>query len=272
MRRTNLTYLVLLLGFKIEEWIGDMAKYKRTVRGGRLAATVLYTRPQAGDTKPSRAAKSRATTQARQALNLKQSRQKLEFTIAANFTGQDHHLVLTFDDEHLPENRAGVIACFRRFVRLLRAYRRKNRLPNVKYIYAIECKHGEGRFHIHVIINAASLFQSDLESYCSLWEYGTQVDVSLLYDRENTDADVLARYLTKEREDGKPVGAKSWVGSRNLEQPEETHEYVNDTEELHAPVGCIVLERKEDMNEFGSFAYIKYLYPNLEVTGNKRRR
>lgn len=232
-----------------------MAKYKRTVRGGRLVASVLYTRPEPGDCERVRAAKTHATTKARHALNLKQSRQKLEFTIAANFTRYDWHLVLTFDNAHLPKDRAGAIACFRRFIRLLRRHRRA-RGQDVKYIYAVEGKHGDKRLHIHVIINAVSA--DDIEIFRSLWEYGSQVNAERLEDREPS---MMAIYLTKECEDGKPVGAKSWVGSKNLKQPTIEHDYVGDDDTLAAPPGCYVLERREETNEFGSFAYIKYILP-----------
>lgn len=238
-----------------------MAKYKRTVRGGRLVASVLYTRPEPSDNKRTRAAKQRATSKARQALNLKQSRQKFEFTMAANFTPKDYHVVLTFDDANLPADRAGAVACFRRFIRQLRTHRRA-RGQDVRYIYVVEGAHGDKRLHLHVILNAASA--DDVELIRSLWVYGTQVNVEQLDGREFA---VMAVYLTKEREDGKPVGAKSWVGSRNLTQPTVEHTYVGEDDTLAAPAGCWVLERREETNEFGSFLYIKYILPE---TGQSR--
>lgn len=238
-----------------------MAKYKRTVRGGRLVASVLYTRPEAGDSERVRAAKSRATTKARAALNLKQTRQNLEFTMAENFRPSDLFVTLTFDKAHNPKDRKEVIAAFRKFIRALRKHRRA-RGEDVKYIYTVEGKHGDKRLHIHLVLNATA--EDDLEVIKSLWVYGEQVDIDTIgeYGTESTGYAARSRYMTKERQDGNlPVGAKSWTGSRNLKKPKVEHGFVNDNEQLLPPVGCYVLERREETNEFGSLFYIKYLLP-----------
>ena len=77
-------------------------KIKKTIRSGRLAKVAIYTPRTRWDSPRARAQKSKATTAARKAMNIKDSRSKLEFLIAGNFEDGDLFVTLTYDDEHLP--------------------------------------------------------------------------------------------------------------------------------------------------------------------------
>ena len=209
-----------------------MAKRKKTIIAGRLVKTIIYTAPEPQDGPRVRAVKSRMTTAAQKAMNDKAARVKL-----------------TYRDENLPAKRAGAIKNVRNFLKHLQEHR-KARGQTLKYIYATEGKHGGGRLHHHIVINAAG---DDMETVRSLWPYGDVVDFEYIgtYDYEQ-----LARYITKESVEQRPVGTQMWTASRNLEKPIVRSEYVDNDASLTVPLGCHILEKEERVSEFGSYCYI----------------
>ena len=227
-----------------------MKKRKKVIRAGSLVYAVISTHPMPKDPDHVRAAKSKATTQARKALNLKSAYRKLEMLLACNFTSQDLHLILTYDDLHLPNKRINAVKNVRKFLKQLRKLR-KTRGLELKYIYVTEGKHGDKRFHHHIVINAT---KRDIEDIRALWQYGA-IDIEYIGDRDYVD---LAKYITKESIEGKPVGAQMWTGSRNLEKPEVTISWIDSDETLVPPVGCYIYEHESSYNEFGGYAYMKY--------------
>lgn len=231
-----------------------MAQRKKTIIAGRLVKTVLYTAPEPRDEPRVRAAKSKATTAAQKAMNDKSALVRLELLLAANYSESDIFLTLTYRDETLPQRRNDAIKNARWYLRQLRE-QRKVRGQTLKYIYTTEDKHGGGRLHHHIVLNATG---KDMETLRSLWVHG-EIEVEYIgkYDYAQ-----LARYLTKESREGRPVGAQMWTASRNLEKPIVRTEFVSNDTALAAPVGCHVLEREEKMNEFGSYRYIKYMLPH----------
>ena len=243
----------------------------KEVRAGRLVYAVMYTQATANDTPKARAAKRKATTAARKAINLRYSWQKLEQLIAANFDAGDLIVTLTYDDEHLPQDKDGARKCMKKFLSALRAHR-KRRGGELKYIYNIEHLHSKGRYHHHMILNQTV---DDLETIRSLWSYGENIKLAYLDPMRYED---LARYMTKEsREEGHTdVGARSWSASLNLERPQTVSDTMPDNVTLAPPPGAIVLASEgPTRNEFGSFAFIKYLLPSRPARpaqGKKRRR
>lgn len=229
-----------------------MKKRKKVIKAGSLVYAVISTPPMPKDPEHVRAAKSKATTQARKALNLKSAYRKLEMLLACNFTSQDLHLILTYDDLYLPSKRINAVKNVRKFLKQLRKLRKARGLE-LKYIYVTEGKHGDKRFHHHIIINAT---KRDIEDIRALWQYGS-IDIEYIGDRDYVD---LAKYITKESIDGKPVGAQMWTGSRNLEKPEVTTSWIDSDETLVPPVGChIHIYNNESIyNEFGGYSYLKY--------------
>ena len=194
------------------------------------------------------------TSAAQKAMNDKTARGRLEMLLAANFEGQDLFVTLTYRDADLPAKRADAVQNVRKFIKLLRAHRRA-RGQELKYVYTTEGKHGEGRLHHHLVINAT---ERDIETIRSLWPYGDMVDLEYVWAR---DYEELARYMTKESVEGRPVGAQMWTRSRNLEKPIVETCFVSDDTALAAPTDCTVLEREGRMTEYGSYSYIKYRMP-----------
>ena len=228
-----------------------MKKRKKVIRAGSLVWATICTPPAPCDPEHIRAAKSRATTAARNALNLKAAYRRLEMLLAANFVPTDFMVTLTYRPEDLPPTRKHALKLLRKFIKQLREYRKARGLT-LKYIYVTEGLHGDKHFHHHLIINAAA---GDYEVIRSLWVWGEQVDFEPLAEREYSQ---MAHYLTKESVAGKPNGAQLWTGSRNLTKPTVETSWTDANEPLTVPAGCVVIEREERQNEFGSFSYIKY--------------
>lgn len=240
----------------------------KEIRAGRLVYAVMYTQVAANDTPRARAAKQKATTAARRAINLRYSWQKLEQLIAANFDAGDLIVTLTYDDEHLPPDKDGARKCVKKFLAALRAHR-KHRGLELKYIYNIENLHDEGRYHHHMILNRTS---EDLEIIRSLWSYGENSRLDYLDPMRYED---LARYMTKEaREEGRnEVGTRSWSASLNLERPQTVSDTMPDNVTLAPPPGAVVLASEgPTRNEFGSFAFIKYLLPSRPASSGKQKK
>lgn len=242
-----------------------MAKRRKAIRAGRVVKVVLYSCPHPSDGEQARAAKSKCTSLARQAINLRCAWQKLEMELAANFIFGDLHAVFNYDDDHLPECRDDAVACIKKHIVHLRKARRLVD-DTLKYIYVTEGCHGDKRLHHHMVLNGT---MEDLELLRSLWPYG-DVHLETIDDR---GYEGLAKYLTKEaREHGGTRGLRSWTPSRNLKKPEVESGWVPDDVTLSSPPGAIILDSEPPVrNEFGEFSYIKYLLPEPKTRKRKGR-
>lgn len=229
-----------------------MKKRKKVIKAGPLVYTVVTTPPMPKDPDYVRAEKSKKTTLARQALNLKSAYVRLEMLLACNFTSQDLHLILTYDDLHLPSKRMDAVKNVRKFLKQLRKLRKARGLE-LKYIYVTEGKHGGKRFHHHLVINST---KRDIDDIKALWQYGA-IDIEYIGNRDYID---LAKYITKESIDGKPVGAQMWTPSKNLEKPEVTISWIDSDETLMPPIGLHIhlYNNESKYNMFGGYAYMKY--------------
>lgn len=242
-----------------------MAKRRKAIRAGRVVKAVLYSCPYPSDGDQARAAKSKCSSLARQAINLRCAWQKLEMELAANFEYGDLHAVFTYDDDHLPDGRDDAAGRLKKFIVQLRKARRLAG-EALRYVYVTEGAHGDKRLHHHMALNGS---MADLELLRSLWPYG-DVHAETIDER---GYEGLAQYLTKEaREHGGTRGLRSWTPSRNLKKPEVESGWVPDDMTLSAPPGAIVLDSLPPVrNEFGEFSYIKYLLPVPKVKKRKGR-
>ena len=232
-----------------------MAKRKKVTTAGQLVKVAIYTAPQPRDTDHVRAAKSKMTTAAQRALNFRTAQSRLEMLLAANFDRMDLFCTLTYRDDCLPEKLAEAKQRIRAFIKTLRRQRRRQGL-DLRYVYVTEGRHGDKRYHHHIVINAAG--PEDRELICSLWQYGEITEVERIADHEYVE---IAKYITKENAEDRPNGAQMWTRSRNLESPRVESCFVPDDETIAPPPGAYVLEREEKLNEYGSFCYLKYKLP-----------
>lgn len=246
-----------------------MAKFKRIIVAGPLVVESVYPAPAPRDSAGVRQGKKALSSEAQRRMNLKYAYQKLELEIAANFGRGDLYITFTYDDASLPASRKEANARMQAFFRKLRAVR-KAEGQELRYLYVTEHKHGDGRWHHHVLLNATG---EDFALLRRLWGQGGIECRTIRIDREK-NYETLARYLCKEQRD--KVGQRLWSCSRNLRKPErECFRVPNDTP-LTPPQGALVLEDTGDVRTaYGHFRYIKYLSGSQSAAAApraKRRR
>lgn len=246
-----------------------MAKFKKIIVAGPLVVETVYPAPNPRDSAGVRQGKKALSSEAQQRMNLKYAYQKLELEIAANFGIRDLYATFTYDDAHLPANRKTANAKLSAFWKRLRAAR-KGRGEELRYIYVTEHKHGDGRWHHHVLINSTG---NDYALIRELWGQGSIEFKQLRVDRDK-NYETLARYLCKEQRD--KVGQRLWSGSRNLRKPEkECFRVPNDTPLTPPATATVLCDTGDVTTPYGHFRYIKYLAAGWEqrkAPRTKRRR
>lgn len=230
-------------------------KRRKTIRAGRLVWDITYTVPRPNASKQERKRIREVTEEQIQRTNANTAQRKLEMLMATNFDEGDLVLTVTYRDADLPDSADVTRKHLGKVFSQMRAYRKARGLPDLKYIYVLEGRHGDHRPHAHIIINAAG---GDLELMRSLWIWGD--DIQLNYIRER-GYDGWAGYLTKERREASLNGKKQFVGSRNLARPVTTYEWVDDGTTVDAPPGAQVLDEGGGRNEIASCRFVKYLMP-----------
>lgn len=230
-------------------------KRRKTIRAGRLVWDIAYTVPRPNATPQERKRIREVTAEQVARTHCNTAQRKLELLMAANFEPEDVVLTATYRDEDLPANADVTRRQLGKVFAQLRAYRKARGLPELKYIYVLEGRHGDHRPHVHLVMNAVG---GDLELFKSLWVWGD--DIQLNYIRER-GYDGWAGYLTKERREASLNGKKQFVGSRNLERPTVTYEWVDDGATVDAPPGAQLLDEGGGRNECASCRFVKYLLP-----------
>ena len=241
-------------------------KRRKTIRAGRLVYDIAYTVPRPNATPQERKRIREVTAEQIARTNCNSAQRKLELLMAANFEMEDLVITPTYRDTDLPDSADVTRRRPGKVFKQLRAYRKARGLPELKYIYVLEGRHGDHRPHAHIIMNAS---EGDLELFKSLWIWGDDVQLNYIRDR---GYDGWAGYLTKERREASLNGKKQWVGSRNLKQPEIKWAWVDDGASVDAPPGAQVLDEGGGRNEMASCRYIKYLLPRQDNNKNLRAR
>lgn len=212
----------------------------------------------------------------RGAVNRKQT-DRLELMIALlGWTAT--HYTLTFEDRFLPDNFRGVRLRVSAFLKRLRRWFGERPFD---YIYAIEGLHGDHRYHVHFVCDAAQL---PPVAILMLWRYGIVEDEPILRLRSSYDQAqdryvetwdqgfrVLAEYLTKERTDGViiPIGRHPWSCSRSLrEKLPPLEKWTDDSGVTVIPEDVIWSRRGGVENDFGAYFFTSYIEPDesLEYT------
>ena len=230
-------------------------KRRKTIRAGRLVWDITYTVPRPNANKQERTRIREVTEEQVARTNANTAQRKLEMLMATNFDEGDLVLTVTYRDADLPDSADVTRKHLGKVFAQMRAYRKARGLPDLKYIYVLEGRHGDHRPHAHIIINAAG---GDLELMRSLWIWGD--DIQLNYIRER-GYDGWAGYLTKERREASLNGKKQFVPSRNLDRPVTTYEWVDDGTTVDAPPGAQVLDEGGGRNEIAACRFVKYLMP-----------
>lgn len=274
-----------------------MAKdyYVRTIRAGRYVKSVRYRRSLPGDSEAVRAAKSATTSKAQRYINLKNAAEKLQMLLCANFdTKEACFCTFTYAEENLPANRKMSRQYIKDFLSdLRREWKRQGR--ETKYIYNVEgtslaadpsAKPAEDslwevrpwqvkarwdtiekpgkkqkasvRFHEHCFL---ILNKADRELVQNLWTHGHVFINPIKVDLPDT-FHKLAYYVTKEARNGTlPSGARSYVPSRNLEQPVIESHWCEEYEALQPPPNAENIHTANETTDYTSFQYCSYRLP-----------
>ena len=228
-------------------------KTKKIIVAGMLVKEAVYSRPAGRETVAVRQSKRKASTEAQQRINAKYSWQKLELMLAANFLPRDLIVTLTFDEEHLPETRSQVNAKLKKFRKELAAIRKRRR-KDLRMIWTIEHRSGEGRWHVHAVINATG---DDYADILSCWPHGSDIDMRKLELSKRKNYETLARYMCKEARER--AGLRAWSYSRSCRHPEVETFPVSDDEDVRIPKQATVLTDASMRTDYGEYHYIKYL-------------
>lgn len=102
-----------------------------------------------------RKAKSRPSSKEQANLNDKNARKKIVLLVNANFGKGDIVVHGTYHDDEMPSSEAECRKHIQNYIRRIKRYRKKEGLPEMKYIYVIEAKvskkTGLVRYHFHLI-------------------------------------------------------------------------------------------------------------------------
>lgn len=189
-------------------------------------------------------------------LNDKNARKHLVRLLNTNFTDKDLAVHLTYTDKELPKTEVEAKKDVENYLRRVRYYRKKNGLEELKYIAVIEHKEQEEnqkavRIHHHIVMSGM-----DRDIAETLWKKGRANADRLQEDEFGYEA--LGRYISKD-----PKGAKRWIPSKNLKQPEIK---VNDFKYSRRKVDSIA-KAPEDRELFSKM-YPGYILNNCKVTVN----
>lgn len=181
---------------------------------------------------------------------------KLELRLAL-FGYDGIFYTLTFDDDHLPADRAGAMRVWDAFLKRLRRW---CPLPVEYYVYRVEGLHGDHRLHLHAFLRGTEFPPLAVRA---LWDWGEVYDVA--YDRQRVLSEHgyrgLAIYFTKEVPE---VGRHPWGCSRALSKyipPPEVSQSRSGT--VRMPKGATLLpvegRDRPSLGDWGLFGYSRYL-------------
>ena len=241
-------------------------KMKKILTAGALVKEVIYTRAAGREPAKVRAAKRKASTEAQQLMNAKYSWQKLELMLAANFVPGDLVVTLTYDDDHLPADRAAANARLKKFRAELGRIR-KDRGQELRMIWTTENKLGAGRWHHHIVVNSTG---DDFAEISRLWDCGGDLEISRLQVDREKNYESLARYMCKEARE-RP-GLRSWSYTRSCRHPEVEVFPVPDDTDITPPADAVVMEDVTKRTEYGEFRFVKYLAKDPQQLRRQRPR
>jgi len=178
---------------------------------------------------------------------------RLELRLAL-FGYEGSHHTLTFDEEHLPRDFAGVRGALRAFMARVRRW---NRAEPFDWIYCIEGLHGDHRYHIHSVFRDSQVPPAAVRC---LWTGGAAWDEPVLLSAGGYRR--LAEYFNKERTDGYviPIGRHPWSCSRSLTgQMPPLERWREGSGRVEIPDGVMWSRKGCCVNDFGAYNYGSYI-------------
>lgn len=230
--------------------VGKMGYRVKSVKAGQQLYVDVYPifgREQAGRAKR---AMKQVTREAQKKINERNAKRRIVQLVNHNFTEKDIALHLTYDN---PPDYEQCQRDVRNFVRRVKRLRKKQGLPEMKYIYVVEDDEFgvKKRIHAHVVLTGG-IAREELER---LWARGYANADRLQLNEQGLEG--LARYMVKSQRN-----RKKWCCSRNLKEPLVR---VSDCKLSNARVKRIARGLPNEAKEVLRKAFPGYEYVNCEV-------
>lgn len=181
----------------------------KTIQSGKYLEVEMY--PVFRGTKNSRSKKIKPSSAKQKNLNDKNAKKQIIRLIHSNFDEGDLMLTLSYKEKNRPKTEEQAGRDIENYIRRIKRYRKKNDLPELKYIAVIEYREEEEgkkiRIHHHIIIN-----KMDRDDAEKIWGLGYANAMRLEEDENGLEG--ITRYIIKD-----PKGKKRTKQSRNLKQP-----------------------------------------------------
>lgn len=181
--------------------------------------------------------------------NLNEKNAKKYFTrlVNSNFDDDDYCVTLTYTPDNQPENYEQAHKDITNFFRRLNRKRKKENIPNAKYVYVTEQR--KNGYHHHIIVD--SQLELTMKDVNVLWGKSKRNDIKLL-DSDEYGLTGIALYLAKD-----PKGRKRWGSSRGLKKPViKKNHYKFRKKDIRKAIIC----------EYNIQDKLKKLYPNYTFT------
>lgn len=168
---------------------------------------------------------------------------------------------LTFDQEHEPETFRDVRRFWRSFLYQLKKWKART----FDYVYLIEGRHGDCRYHIHLVLRDSDFSPAEVRH---LWKFGQNVNDEPLLRHSRDSYRRTAKYFNKEATDGIviPIGGRTWVCSRSLvKQLPPTELWRDESGYIPIPKDARSQGTYHTANEFGAYRYAWYIKTQLQT-------
>lgn len=230
-------------------------------RAGPLVKECRAIRPRlsANDTPYERTEKNKILRPPRDSSVCRTRVDRLELRLAL-FGYEGSVYTLTFDNEHEPQTFKDVRRVWRSFLYQLKKWRARP----FDYIYVIEGRHGDHRYHIHVVLRDSDFSPAEIQY---LWKFGPNVDDEPLLRHSKDRYRRTAIYFNKEATDGivLPVGGRTWVCSQSLVKKLPPLELWRDSSGvIPIPENIRFSGKYNTNNEFGAYRFAWYLEPRKQ--------
>ncbi len=240
--------------------VGSMGYRRHKTKAGPRLEVEIYPAFGREQRTEARAAKLRETPATMQRYNAERARRKIIQLADANFTEKDISLTLTYNGE--PPSYDQAQKDIRNFLNRVKRYRRRNGMPETKYLYSIEGD-SDGRrrrIHAHMLLSGPGEGQS-LGEYRTIleemWANGYANADRLQPDASGLEA--IIRYITKQE---KAKNRKKWCASRNLKKPVEDK---RDCRISNARTKIIAYDFRNEAKEIMEKLYPSYQFVRCEV-------
>lgn len=225
--------------FCVRQRAGPLVKECRALRPRLCAADSLY----------ERAEKNKILRPPRDSSVCRTRIDRLELRLAL-FGHEGSSYTLTFDDKHLPASFHETENVWRAFLRQLRQWLGRP----FDYVYVIEGRHGDHRYHLHLVVRDSDFSPAELQY---LWRRGWVDDEPLLRGPGDSFRRT-AKYMLKEATDGVviPINKRvcRWSQSLNQALPE-AERWEARSGNIRVPKDAYSRGEYRTDNRFGAYRY-----------------